>query len=104
MIHPQVPLISSPLSSRFIRPTTFMSIARDGETSRRAHNTSLKSSQRQLSCRIGGIFLRRLECFSSPGKPVAQKDFVSVMRNEKTSEKAHTLPNKSPSKGLSNNI
>ena len=68
-----------------------MSIVHDGETSRRAHNTSLKSSQGQLSYRRGVIFLRRLEGFRSPGEPVVQKDFVSVMRNEKTSDKAHTL-------------
>ena len=69
-----------------------MSIVRDGETPRRADNNSLKSSQRQLSNRIGRIFLRRLECFSSPGAPVMYKDFVSVMRNETTSGKARTLP------------
>ena len=68
-----------------------MSIVRVGETSSRAHNTSLKISQGQLSYRRGRIFLRRLECFSSPGESVLYKDFVSVMRNEKTSEKAHTL-------------
>jgi len=71
----------------------FVSIVRDGERSSRAHNPSLKSSQGELSYRSGGIFLRRLECFSSPRAPVMYKDFVSVMRNETTSGRAHTLPN-----------
>ena len=69
-----------------------MSIVRDGETSRKAHNTLLKSAREGLSYRIGLIFLCRLECFSSPGAPVVYKGFVSVMRNETTSGKAHTLP------------